>query len=102
MVHLKHISKLKRAHRPLQKVMNFKLFKYPTSNQYDECDVLTARKLVFLDLILTLYLKILIDPALIRDRRQDMVCPTKKIKTLYVNKCPCYLGPMLYNQFNKI
>lgn len=96
-----HLLKLERAQRALLKVIINKPFRYPTSNLYTECDVLSIRKLFILHTIMSQHQKLDYSTN-INSRRNDNVCHSLYFKTFFVNKFQCYLGPKLYNKLNSI
>ncbi|CAH2095676.1 unnamed protein product [Euphydryas editha] len=94
---------IERAQRALLKVMTFKPYKFSTWELYTECEVLSVRKLFILQTILAQHKKVSYTASKkYSSRRIKNVCPALRVRTTFIKKFQCFIGPHLYNKMNKI
>lgn len=96
-----HILLLERAQRAVLKVCTFKPFRYPTSDLYKLCGVLTVRQLFILATVMLQHSRLPYVPQPeIRNRRLRL--PLPDVETQFVKKFFHYLGPYLYKKIHSI
>lgn len=93
---------LERAQRAVLKVMTLKPFRYPTSQLYIDCAVLTVRQLFVLHTILRVHREKKYKVSNAKSRRSYNVCPTYKCNTATAQRHYHFIGSHLYNKINKI
>lgn len=95
---------LERAQRALLKVMYHKPFRYPTSELYLLCDLLTVRKLYILNLVLKTHKKTIYTPGKktsTRRRKADVI-NTPILKSAFARRQQHAQSCNLYNVINKV
>ena len=91
-----------RAHRAVLKVSAGLPFRSPTFELYKYWDLLTIRQTFILHTIARQHAQITYDPHVVEGKRRKFaVCPVKKRNTTFCQKTFTFLGPHLYNKFNK-
>ena len=93
---------LERAQRAVLKVATFRPFRFPTHQLYIACKVLTVRQLFVLNVILLQHTELYFTPVPSDRRRKDLVCANHRTKHAFANRFYLFLGPYLYNQFNRV
>ena len=97
-----HMLRLERAQRAVLKVISRKPLRFPTTNLYVLCQVLTVRQLFVLQTVLKKHSELTFDRAFINlKRRSDLVCPTLRCRTAVAQRHYPYISAMLYNRLNK-
>lgn len=97
-----HVLPLERAQRGILKCSTNRPYRYPTSDLYKECQVLTVRQLYILNLILYQHsLTKFVPNKFLNKRSSYNVCVVPKTKTSFAAKFPNFLGPYIYNKINK-
>lgn len=93
---------LERAQRAVLKVLSKKHFRFPTTELYVLCQVLTVRQLYILHTVLKKHTQLPFDPTLMyTKRRYDLVCITTKKRTAVARRHYQCISSMLYNRLNK-
>lgn len=96
---------LERAQRALLKVMYFKPYRFPTSDLYQLCDLMTIRKLYVLNVILRRHKSTKLCPNIIttsiRRRRKPNVIPMPDTKSVFARRQYLAQSTKLYNLINK-
>ncbi|KOB69105.1 Mitochondrial ribosomal protein S31, partial [Operophtera brumata] len=100
--HKTYLLPLERAQRRILKVMLFKPFRYPTSQLYNECKLLTVRQTYILQIILRKHKITPYDKTLPSRRTKYKVCSNTLPRTAYVKFQSTYMSNYLYNKINKI
>lgn len=93
---------LERAQRGILKVMTKKHYRYPTTQLYKDCEVLTVRQLFVLQVISRKHSSLVYSPDVYRKRRSDIVCQSVKCKTGLTRRHYNGISPRLYNTANKL
>lgn len=95
-----HLLPLERAQRAVLKVATSKPIRYPTSELFNDCNVLTVRQLFILDLIMAQHKNTSAQEKLIRShkRRKDKVFTMPRVNTTLAQRHQRYLCPFLYNK----
>lgn len=94
--------KVERAQRALLKVGWQLPFRFPTTELYKTCKVLSVRKLYLLNLLMTTHAHTPYDPSLISQRRKHSVCPSIRTKCASAQRFFRFLSSHVYNKTNKI
>lgn len=99
-----YLLPLERAQRAILKVSSFKPIRYPTSDLFRECGVLTVRQLYIQCAIIRYHSSTHYSPscATIATRRSHNISKTEGFKTCFINRLETYLGGFLYNVANKL
>ncbi|KAG6439229.1 hypothetical protein O3G_MSEX000597 [Manduca sexta] len=98
-----NLLRLKRAQRCIFKIMMHKPIKFPTSDLYSQCKLLSVRKLFILKTILQKHSEVVFDHKIVDNkRRSDRVCDTFKYTTATAGRQYYFLSPKLYNKVNKV
>ena len=93
---------LERAQRALIKVMYFKPFRFPTTELYNICGLLSIRKLYILLTLLELHKTLPYDLTKLNKRRNFDVAPYTCIRTVFAERQFSVRAPKIYNKVNKI
>ncbi|KAJ8714534.1 hypothetical protein PYW07_002759 [Mythimna separata] len=97
-----HMLKVERAQRALLKV-GWKLpYRFPTTDLYKTCKVLTVRKIYILNLLMTTHGHTPYDPSLISQRRKHSVCPYIRTNFASAQRFFRFLSSHVYNNTNKL
>lgn len=97
-----HLLKLERAQRAVLKVMTRKPFRYPTTQLYLDCEVLSVRQLYVLQVMLRKHATLPFDDTVTNRRRRYRVCQTVPHRTALAGRQYCVRSSSLYNKINKI
>lgn len=100
-----HFLKLERAQRAVLKVSTFKPFRYPTTDLYQNCKVLTVRQLFILNIILRQHSNRPSDHLFtsFKSKRRPNVIPRTHIcRTTFSQKFYYFLGRFMYNKIDNI
>lgn len=90
---------LERAQRAVLKVSAFKPFRYPTSDLYNEWQVLTVRQLFILSTVLKFHSTLTYHPDILgRNNRLKLSFP--KYNTMFSNRFFGFIGHFLYKNLN--
>ncbi|CAK1600921.1 unnamed protein product [Parnassius mnemosyne] len=92
---------LERAQRAVLKVSYSLPFLFPTTDLYQQCSVLSVRKLFILHTALLQHSMIQYESSNNDKRRKYVVCPSKCLKTQFSHRFFCFLGGYLYKKLNK-
>lgn len=92
---------IERAQRTLLKVIYFKPRRFPTTELYSLCEVLSVRKLYILNVILKTHKTLKYDPKTLEKRRCYMVIPPHPVKTKFAERQITKRATTLYNLANK-
>lgn len=93
---------IERAQRAVLKVMLQKPPRYPTANLYDECQLLSVRKLYLLKATIITHLALITSPhheAILTKRTYK--APTIGVKTTFARRFGRHLHAFVYNKINK-
>lgn len=90
---------LERAQRSLIKVMYFKQFRYPTTDLYKLCGLLSVRKLYILRLLLDLHSNLPLDKNKLTNRRKH-VAPTCPVRSAFAERQYSAQSTFVYNVVN--
>lgn len=93
---------LERAHRSLLKVAYFKPFRYPTASLYNDCGLLSVRKLYILQVTLKLHKNLPLITIHRQKRRPINVAPVTRVKTAYAKRQFTAQSAHIYNKINKV
>lgn len=99
-----HMLTLERAQRAVLKVATYKPFRFPTTELYNDCRVLTVRQLFVAKLLFVQHRQtyLLDRNRLDRQRRKDNIFKRLKCNTKLAQRHQEFLGPFLYNNTSKI
>lgn len=99
-----HLIALERAQRAVLKVATFRPYRFPTTELYKDCGVLSVRQLYIHNLILAQHKLTIPHPEKqpSAPRRKYKVFPILKFNTKLAQRHQCFLGPYLYNSTSKI
>lgn len=93
---------LEKAQRAVLKVLTKKPLRFPTTELYSLCQVLTVRQLFILKTVLRKHTYLPYDPKLsVTKRRFDKVCSIEKTRTDIANRHYYYISSLIYNRLNK-
>lgn len=92
---------LERAQRSLLKLMYFKPYRYPTTELYSECNLLSVRKLYVLNITLKKHSMLSFDPNKLNKRRKHLVAAVEPVKTTYAQRQFASQSSHIYNNLNK-
>lgn len=100
--HKTTMLRLERAQRAVLKVLAKKPSRFPTTDLYVLCDVLTVRQLFVLQTVLRKHLLLPYDPqSHNKERRANRVCKTKRCRLALVSRHFNHISCKLYNSINK-
>lgn len=101
-----YLLPLERAQRAILKVATFRKKRYSTTELYQNCGVLTVRKLFIFNTILRTHKRVFLNPLSLNkpcsSRRSSNIFSTCSYKTFFVHRFQCYLAGFLYNLANKL
>ncbi|KAJ8711403.1 hypothetical protein PYW07_008645 [Mythimna separata] len=98
-----HMLKLERAQRALLKVGWQLPYRFPTTDLYKKCTVLSVRKLFVLNLLLTKHAQTPYEPSKFSSqRRKHTVCPYFRTQCRSSQRSYLFLGSHVYNHVNKL
>lgn len=96
------LLRVERAQRCVLKVMAYKPIIFPTTEIYSYWNVLSVRKLFYINVTLRKHSNTPFDPHYITlRRRHDLVCSLEKHKTVFAGRFYYYISSILYNRINK-
>lgn len=98
-----HLLPLEIAQRGVLKVMRSLPFRFSTDILYQECQVLSVRKLFVLRIIMKQHKNLpQVDPQIDPDKRvTHIVFHTSKCRTVFAHRFSIFLGSFLYNRISK-
>lgn len=91
---------VERAQRCLLKVMYFKPLRFPTTDLYNLCNLLTVRKLYILNTILRVHKHQTVNSMVI-SRRRDNVIKSERTNTVFARRQFKAQSTFIYNSINK-
>lgn len=91
---------LERAQRAILKVATFKRRTFPTADLYNDCRLLSVRKLAILRILLRKHASLPFDATLTTKRQGGTVCPSVKCRTSWAQHQYAALSCRLYNKIN--
>ncbi|XP_026315748.1 uncharacterized protein LOC113227090 [Hyposmocoma kahamanoa] len=94
-----HFILVERAQRVILKVACFKPYRFPTTDLYDFCQVLTVRQLFILWTVLRQHTLTPYDSG--SDRRNCIVASCDRLRTAFSHRFFCFLGYFLYNKLHR-
>ena len=98
-----HLLMVERAQRAILKVGWHLPIRFPTTDLYQMCNVLTVRQSFILQIILKMHSSTPYDPSLLSgSRRRHKVSQSISTFTTLAQRHFLFLGPFLYNKVNKI
>jgi hypothetical protein len=101
-----HLLKLERAQRAVLKVMTRKPFRYPTTQLYADCVVLSVRRLYVLQALLRKHSTLPLENTSMTNyrtrRNSHKVCATVPHRTAFAARQYYVRSSYLYNKMNKI
>lgn len=93
-----HFLPLERAQRAVLKVAFSYPYRYPTTQLYLDCKLLTCRQIFVQQLIMSQHL---LPTVKILGRRRDKVFESNHCRTAFAQKHRSFLAPYIYNKINK-
>lgn len=93
---------LERAQRAVLKVLSNKPLRFPTTELYSLCQVLTVRQIFVLHTVLRKHTHLPYDPQTTNSkRRSDIVCALEKRRTTVASRHFYFISSLLYNRLNR-
>lgn len=97
-----NLKTVETAQRAVLKVCTFKPYRYPTSDLFSLCEVLTVRQLFVLSVVLKKHSALPYDPTCQQGRRKDIIFKQKRTcRTTFAQRFYAFLGTHLYNRLSK-
>lgn len=93
-----HMLPLERAQRAVLKVAFSHPYRFPTSQLYHECKILTCRQIFIQQTIVRQHL---LPAEKCSGRRRDKIFQTNRCRTTFAQKHALFLAPYIYNKINK-
>lgn len=95
--------RLERAQRAVLKVLSRKPIRYPTSDLYTDCNVLTVRQIFILQSVLRKHNLVPYDPNFSTARRlSDRVCKIVPCRVAVARRQFTFISPKMYNKINRL
>lgn len=95
------LLKIERAQRAVLKVMLRKPIWYSTASLYQDCQLLSVRRLYILQVVLLRHSHTPYDPNAVLCRRQDRICRIEQFRTTFAHRQYNAASAKLYNRINK-